>query len=196
MKNNILFIFLWIALCAFAQAQQPNLLQIPDDSWQEEKIHMPLHFAPQIPYAGEEELRFSKDWSKQGTNGFWSYVFVWDIDLKALLTSQQLEIDMQYYFDGLMGVVNKDKDKKLPKTIALFLEKEAKENYVSFVGKLQIYNSFHTKDVMVLNCTVQQFYCPKKQKSLVLFRFSPKEWNHPIWNELQTVTLTEKPCNQ
>ncbi|AXG68861.1 hypothetical protein KORDIASMS9_01078 [Kordia sp. SMS9] len=195
MKNRIFFIVSFlISFVNFAQELKPPDLLTSEASWGKEIIQMPIHFAPQIPYKGVEEIRFSPDWSKQDKDGYWSYVFVWDIDLKTLLTSQQLEIDVQYYFDGLMAVVNKDKDKKLPKTVALFLKKEVKPNYVSFVGKLQIYNSFHTKDIMVLNCTVAQFYCPKKQKSIVLFRFSPKELEHNIWNELNAVTLAKKPC--
>lgn len=195
MKNSIfILVSFFVSFISFAQEhEQPNLLK-SEASWGKEVIKMPIHFAPQIPYKGVEELRFSPDWSKQDKDGYWSYVFVWDIDLNTKLTAKDLETYLNYYFDGLMDGVNKDKGKVLPKTIALVLQKENNAN--EFVGKLQIYNSFHTRDVMQLHCTIVQYYCEKKQKSMVLFRFSPKELEHSIWNELNAITLEKKPCEK
>lgn len=184
----------WFML-SFAQEPTLNELLLSDDSWAKEVIQMPIHFAPKIPYNGMEEIRFSPDWSKKDTAGFWSYAFVWDIDLNKELTANELETYLQHYFDGLMHVVNKDKDKIIPKTIALFIKKEQSKKSHEFVGKLQVYNAFHTKDVMILNCTVQQFYCPQKERSMVLFRFSPKEFEHTIWNQLNEIKLKDQHCN-
>ena len=193
-KYRLLTLLLFQTILIFGQEKQEVNLLTSATSWGKEIIQMPLHFAPEIPYKGVEELRFSPDWSKQESDGYWTYAFVWDVDLNKKLTATDLEKDLQYYFDGLMDGVNKDKGKILPKTIALFLKKENTTGASEFVGKLQIYNSFHTKDVMILYCTVEQYYCKEKQKSMVLFRFSPKEFTHPIWQKLETVQLREKPC--
>ncbi|EDP96765.1 hypothetical protein U8527_00480 [Kordia algicida OT-1] len=189
-----LFTIIFCAVTSFSQENTRVNLLTSDASWGKEIISMPIHFAPQIPYKGVEEIRFAPNWSKQGKDDFWSYVFVWDINLNKELTATDLETYMQYYFDGLMRVVNKEKEKKLPKTVALFIKKEKSTNGNEFIGKLQIYNAFHTKDVMLLHCAVTQYYCPKKQKSIVVFRFSPKEFEHTVWNELNAVQLTKKPC--
>ncbi|QHI37562.1 hypothetical protein IMCC3317_29420 [Kordia antarctica] len=195
MKNNLLLIVLCLqAFLAFGQEKKEADLLISDASWGKEIIPMPIHFAPQIPYKGIEEIRFSPDWSKKESDGFWTYAFVWDIDLNKELSATDLENYLQYYFDGLMDGVNKDKGKILPKTIALFLKKETTNKAFEFVGKLQIYNSFHTKDVMMLNCTVKQYYCKEKKKSMVLFYFSQKELDHAIWDKLYSVKLKGKPC--
>lgn len=194
--KNILFVLVMF-LCSFTSFSQENTrvdLLTSDASWGKEIISMPIHFAPQIPYKGVEEIRFAPDWSKQDKDGFWSYVFVWDIDLNKELTATDLETYLQYYFDGLMHVVNKEKGKVLPKTVALFIKKEKSTNDNEFIGKLQIYNAFHTKDVMFLHCTVTQYYCPKKQKSMVLFRFSPKKFEHSIWKELSAIQLKKEAC--
>lgn len=193
MKNILVVITVFICTYAgFAQEKKEVNLLTSDTSWGKEIIRMPLHFAPQIPYKGVEELRFSPDWSKQDRDGYWTYAFVWDVDLNKELTATNIETDLQYYFDGLMDGVNKDKGKILPKTVALILKKENSAN--EFVGKLQIYNSFHTRDVMVLYCTVKQYYCSEKQKSMVLFRFSPKPFEHTIWDQLNKIELSKKPC--
>lgn len=195
MKNILVIIALFaISFVGFAQEKEEVNLLISDASWGKEIIQMPIHFAPEIPYAGIEELRFSPDWSKQDKDGYWTYTFVWDVDLDKKLTATDIETDLQYYFDGLMAGVNKDKGKILPKTIAFVLQKENTSNTNEFVGKLQIYNSFHTRDIMILYCTVKQYYCKEKKKSIVLFRFSPKPFEHAIWNELNNIKLKKKPC--
>ncbi|WP_046755222.1 hypothetical protein [Kordia jejudonensis] len=194
MKRFTLLITLFSAFALFGQEKKEADLLISDASWTKEIIQMPLHFAPEIPYKGVEELRFSPDWSKQDREGFWTYAFVWNVDIDKQLTATAIETDLQYYFDGLMAGVNKDKGKVLPKTIALILKKESANDTVKFEGKLQIYNSFHTKDTMILYCTVTHYYCADKQQSMVLFRFSPKPFEHTIWNELNNIKVKKKPC--
>lgn len=195
MKNILVIITLFaISFMGFAQEKEEVNLLTSDASWGKEIIQMPIHFAPEIPYAGVEELRFSPDWSKQDRDGYWTYAFVWDVDLNKKLTATDVETDLQYYFDGLMAGVNKDKGKILPKTIALILKKEDSNNTNEFVGKLQIYNSFHTRDIMILYCKVKQYYCAQQKKSVVMFRFSPKKFTHSIWQQLETVQLRRKPC--
>jgi hypothetical protein len=194
MKQFLFLIAFFCSIQVFGQKEEESLLKTYDNSWRKEIIPMPLHFAPQIPYKGVEEVRFAKGWSKIEDDTFWTYAFVWDVDLTSILTTNQLESYMQYYFDGLMAIINKDKSKVLPKTVALFLEKDATKNTAHFVGKIQVYDAFHTKDLITLYCTVQQYYCEKQQKSMVLFHLTPKEFDHATWNELHTVTLTHKPC--
>lgn len=196
MKNLLYFISLFVTIYAFGQEEKESLLVTFDDSWKKEFIQMPLGFAPQIPLKGEEEIRFAKGWATKDSDSFWTYAFVWKVALTDMLTAQQLELYMQYYFDGLMNVVNKDKNKVVPNTVALFLKKEKTTAANHFVGKIQLYDSFHTKDIITLNCTVLQYNCTETQKALILFHFSPKEFGHSTWDELNTVTLKQKPCKQ
>ncbi|WP_298515049.1 hypothetical protein [uncultured Kordia sp.] len=194
MKNILYILTLFCTISVFGQEDEDYTIRLipPDDSWRQEVIPMPLGFAPQIPVNGIEEVLFAKGWSTKGDDTFWTYAFLWNVNQIETLTINQLELYMQYYFDGLMTAVNKDKDKVVPKTEALFLKKEA--GY--FVGKIQLYDAFHTKDIITLNCTVMQYQCPKTKKSMVLFHFSPKEFGHATWNKLHTVKLKENPCEE
>ena len=195
MKNLVYLITFFLIVCAFGQEEKESILITSDDSWRKEIIPMPLGFAPQIPLKGVEEVRFSEGWAQKESDGFWTYAFVWNVDLNEILTTKTLELYMQYYFDGLMGVVNKDKSKKVPKTIAQFLNKNKAKDAAYSVGEIQLYDAFHTKDIITLNCIVQQFWCAEKKKSLVVFRFSPKEFEHAIWKELKTIKIQGTPCN-
>ncbi|MEM6720309.1 MAG: hypothetical protein AAF611_13370 [Bacteroidota bacterium] len=194
MKNLVCLITLFFTICTFGQEEKESLLLTFDDSWRKEILPMPLSFAPQIPLKGVEEVRFSKGWAQKDSDTFWTYAFVWNVNLNEMLTTKTLELYMQYYFDGLMGVVNKDKSKTVPKTIALFLKEDDTKETAHFIGKIQLYDAFHTKDMTTLNCSVRQVYCAEKQKSFVLFHFSPQEFAHATWDELYTVALKEKPC--
>lgn len=196
MKNLVCLILFFFVVCAFGQKENDkSLLQTFDDSWREERIPMPLGFAPQIPLKGVEEIRFAEGWAQKDSDTFWTYAFVWNVNLKEMLTTETLALYMQYYFDGLMSVVNKDKNKTVPKTVALFLKKDHTKDTIHFIGKVHLYDAFHTKEMITLNCTVRQFYCAKKQKSLVMFHFSPQAFGHATWDELNTVEIKGKPCN-
>jgi len=196
MKKILTILTLFCTMIVVGQKENyKNKLITFDNTWRQEIIPMPIGFAPQIPLKGIEEVRFAKGWSTKGDDTFWTYAFLWSVQQTDILTTSQLEVYMQYYFDGLMNVVNKDKSKVVPKTVALFLEDKKDTKAKHFVGKIQLYDAFHTKDMITLNCTVMQYQCPETKKSMVLFHFSPKEFGHATWNKLHTVKLKENPCD-
>jgi hypothetical protein len=89
MRRNILLFFA-LALAPEALAQKapskpdvPFVLPTPE-GWRTETLHFPLEFAPQLPYQGLEELRFSPGMFKPGREDFWTYAFVfWPVTHKA-----------------------------------------------------------------------------------------------------------------
>ncbi|WP_420571158.1 hypothetical protein [Kordia sp.] len=195
MKKILFVLTFFCTITVFGQKEDyKNLLVTADDSWRQEIISMPIGFAPQIPHKGIEEVRFAKGWSTKESDTFWTYAFLWNVEITKTLTTDQLELYMQYYFDGLMNVVNKEKDKVVPKTVALFLKKETDTDH--FVGKIQLYDAFHTKNIITLYCTVSQKNCAAQKKSMILFRFSPKKFGDTTWDELNTVKLIENPCKK
>lgn len=175
-------LLLWFPLC-FSQEKTTNLL-IADSLWTKELFTFPIHFAPELNYVGVEEAYFPKDWSNQNSPDYWSYVFVWNIEGNVTINEAVLEHDLQFYFDGLMTVVNKDKDFEVPKSTIVFL----KNLDTSYRGKLRLYNAFHTKRMMTLNALVSVSYCEGQDKTLVLFRFSPSDFDAEIWKTLLNIT--------
>ena len=105
--------------------------------------------------------------------------------------ADELETNMQYYFDGLMNSVNKEQELELPKTVALFVKKELATNPVIYKGKVQIYDAFVTKKNLILNVYLEQHFCADTKKTQLLFRFSPKSLEHPIWTKLQTIEIAK-----
>ena len=165
-----------------------------DKSWTKEIFVFPLHFAKELNYQGTEEAHFPKGWRDMESNEFWSYTFAWKVDLDTKLSKAKVASDLQNYFDGLMHVVNKDKELVLPKTIANIQQKEGDNSLTKFTGTLNIYDAFITKKKMILNVTAEKHYCEQAKKSILLFKFSPKAFGTEIWQKLEQIKLRDNAC--
>jgi len=161
-----------------------------DDTWQKELFTFPLHFARDIDFTGIEDARFPHGWRDVESPNFWSYAFAWNINLNTELTSKKLEDYVQKYYDGLLNGVNKNKDFVLPKTNASF--QKNKEDV--FFGNATIFDTFATNQALELNFTVSQKLCNDKNKSIVVFRISPKAFGTQIWQQLNLIKLREGVC--
>jgi len=91
----------------------------------------------------------------------------------------------------LMKVVNEDEDKIIPKTKVELHKKEDSDKKITYTGKLTIYDAFTTQKPMILNVHVENYYLYNKKKAIVLFRFSPKKFEHDIWKTLKKVKLRD-----
>ncbi len=164
----------------------------PESTWTTEIFSFPLRFAPGIQHFGTEEAHFPPGWRDVNSNEHWSYTFAWDIDLDQEISIAELENYLQIYFDGLMDAVNRDKSKTLPKSVAKFKE----DGNSKFSGTLKAYDSFVSNEVMTLNTTVESHYCPAKQKSILLFKFSPSDFDSEIWETLNKIKLRDGVCEE
>jgi len=169
-------------------------LLITDDTWGKEVFTFPLRFAKELPYKGFEEAHFPKGWIKEESPEFWSYAFVWNIEYSEAITSKQLESNLQIYFNGLMISVNKEKGKTLPNSIANISKTEDSNGVSKFSGTVQIYDSFVTKKPLLLNVRIEKQDCKQTNKSQLIFKFSPKDFNHTIWKTLETIALRDDAC--
>ena len=80
-------------------------------------------------------------------------------------------------------------------TITLFLEKDVLDDMSTFVGKVNIYDHFVTKELLTLNVLVEKRYCKAQKKSTILFRFSPKGFEHDVWQRLKELKLKANICD-
>lgn len=165
-----------------------------ESSWTSEIFTFPLRFAPDLGYVGTEEAHFPKGWRKPDNPEFWSYVFAWNIDQGQQLSAEQLEQDMQIYFDGLSAVVNRNKDKVLPKSAAEMMLVTSDRAAMAFSGTIDIFDSFVTNEPMRLFVKAEKHYCKQSNKSVLFFRFSPKGQDHEIWDTLEKIKLGSDHC--
>ena len=175
----------------FAQQQEPYML-VADSLWGKEIFRFPLPFAPKLADNGFEDARFPKNWSNQTSPHYWSYAFAWYLTLNEEPSEKMLELYIKRYFDGLMNAVNKDKELTLTETTVLFIKQSG--DAPGYVGKIKVYNAFHTKMMMTLNVLAELHYCEAKNKTVLLFRFSPSNFNSEIWEDLKKIKVREDFC--
>ena len=161
------------------------------DTWGKELFSIPLHFAKDIKLKGFEDARFPKGWNDTTSPNFWTYAFAWKVNINNELTIMQVEDYIKKYYDGLLEGVNKEKDLVLPKTTVEI----AINNSGNFIGKATIYDTFITRKPLVLNFDIEQVLCENNSKSIIVFRISPKSFNHEVWKVLKKIKVLKNNCD-
>ena len=196
MKYILVTAALLYSIVFFGQDHDDLYVLEADSTWLKEIIKFPLSFAQDINYEGYEDLRFAKNWSKPEGSEFFTYAFVWNINLKEVPTVAMIEANMKLYYDGLMGAVNKEKDFTVPKTIVEFNELKSDTDLPKFKGKIQVHDSFFTRKTIELHVTVKTSYCKDQNEYLMLFRVSTLDFDNAIWNQLNAIKLTLDICKK
>ena len=163
---------------------------IPKD-WKQETIPFPLGFAPDLPYEGVEELRFSPGMFKQDQADYWSYAFVWWLDGHPALDAPELNSSLKRYFAGLCTSVGKDKGyaidpAKFSASLHAAADKRRKLGHAvkSFAGTVESYDAFVTGKPITLNVEVWVWDCDPSGKRAVIVLASPQPPSAPIWTAL------------
>lgn len=187
-------ILLLFSVIGFSQDHKELEILEADSTWTKELIRFPLGFAPQINFEGYEDIRFAKNWNTPTSSEFFTYAFVWKINLSQLPTTKLLNDNMTLYYDGLMRAVNKDKTITVPDTKVNFTKNDSTKTLPEFKGTINVYDAFFTKKVIDLFANVETFYCAEKNTYVLLFRISSFNFEDTIWKKLKTVTLTPNFC--
>lgn len=183
----ILFLFTISITTSFSQEQE-SVLTAPE-TWISEIIPFPMGFAPDIDFVGFEDLRFAPGWNKSGQDDFWAYSFVWYINTYGAMTETKLTETFNSYYDGLMGVETHNKADttkldQLDKSLCLFIKTDE-----GFSGKIRVWDRFFTKDYLILNIKVKEYFCSETNKQIVLCDISPKPFDHQVWGIFEEVQL-------
>ncbi len=169
-----------------------GVLDILDSEWGKEIFEVPLPFAQTMTIAGFEDARFTKGWGKQDSDEFWSYVFAWKINHTGEVDSRLLETNLALYFDGLMS-----RDKKLDAPpVAKLPQIERTEQATKFEGAIDFMDTRLTKGRLTLNIRAESRLCAEQDKAVIVFWFSPKPLEHPVWSKLQTVQVLPDICSR
>ena len=189
MKNTFIVIILLLqSLQVFSQDKENLHILEADSTWLKEIIKFPLGFAKEITFEGYEDIRFPEGWSKQDSPNFWSYVFAWNISGNIKPTELMLEHNMQFYFDGLMGIgPNSFNTQSKNGSTAIFIKSKNPGNAPEYIGKIKTIDTRFTNKAMTLNVRVEVYYCEQKNNTIILFRFSPKAFEDEIWEILDKV---------
>jgi hypothetical protein len=190
-KKIFIFTLLLSSIFTFGQKNEFNLIKL-DSTWGQEVLRFP---ARSMNYIGVGEVRFPpKGWIKPEHAFFWSYTYAWSINVNRKITEKELELNLVKYFNSLNKVdMNATTDKRFS---SAKVTKTKKEKVVTFFkGTVRIFDRFATNKQITLNVLIESHYCKKEKKTLILFKFSPKEFKHKVWKTLNEIKLYSHLCD-
>ncbi|MFY0630765.1 MAG: hypothetical protein JXR05_10320 [Flavobacteriaceae bacterium] len=190
-KTTLILLVLLCSISAIGQKNEFNLIKL-DSTWGQEVLRFP---ARSMDYIGVGEVRFPpKGWIKPKHDFFWSYTYAWSINVNRKIPEKELEMDLVKYFNSLNKVdMNALTDSRYTSAKVIKIKKEKTTTF--FKGEVNIHDRFATNKRLTLNVRIKSHYCKKKKKTLLLFKFSPKEFTHNVWNTLNEIELYSHLCD-
>jgi hypothetical protein len=181
----------WNSLNDIQLTQENRTLINLDNSWGNETFEFPISFAPNINYKGVAEVRFPKGWINPEHPNFWSYTYVWKINMERKIDASELAKNLELYFDGLNNI-NQNKNLQIYKAVANIIKIKSLDNNSTFIGRVTTYDRFATNKKLILNVLIDSYYHPIKKQGMIHFKFSPKEFGHKTWEMLAEIELNKK----
>lgn len=191
-KNALILTLLFCSTITFGQEyKEINLIDL-DITWGKEIFRFP---ARNMNYEGVGEVRFPpKGWRTPEHLFFWSYTYAWSINLNTKISEKGLALDIVRYFNSLNKVdMNAIEDKRIAS--AKITKIKENKSTIFFKGDVKTYDRFATNKKITLNVLVESHFCKKQQKTILLFKFSPKKFENEVWKTLKKIKLLDKNCN-
>jgi hypothetical protein len=203
MKNLIFLMLCLTSLGIYGQEktefdghkwEAPYHLPIPKD-WTIERFLIPISFAPQIPYKGVEDIRFTPGWGKVESDEYWTYAFLWYLDGSPKTDTQLIAENLKNYYSGLLKV-NTDSskvssEKLMPVTTSFKKISPDKDDLETYSGTIEMIDYMSRKPI-TLNCMVHLKSCKEENKTILFYELSPKPFTHKNWANLNQIWLDFK----
>ena len=190
MKKLILFVCIEIGLSSLlnAQNQAPQLLKQPAN-WEFERFSLPPDFAPNIPYKGAEELRFSRGMFVKDSANYFTYAFVAELDNTNSVSQDDIKNYLLNYFRGLCGSTAKKRNLSIDTSkITVSIEKKnVTGKDVFYNATLNIFGVFADGAPVKLNMEIKVMYNKQVSKIYLVFIASPLNKTDTIWIELHSI---------
>ncbi len=155
--------------------------------WATEKIPFPIEFAPQIPYKGFEDLRFTPGWEFTTSDEHWSYAFLWWLEGNIELETAVLKEHLENYYFGLLSRNIKERhipaNKIIHPTATIIRAKTGNGDTETYTGTITMLDYLNiTFPTLILNCIIHKKDC--NTHTAILFEISPQPPEHKVWQQL------------
>jgi hypothetical protein len=164
----------------------PYKLIVPEN-WITERFGIPIEFAPSIPYAGIEDVRFAQGWDNSSSEEYWTYSYLWYLDGKIEFDAKTIEKNLEAYYTGLVGrnIERRKipKEKLFPVKANFSIVKAHEGDLNTFSGTVHMVD-YMAQEPITLNILVHVKDCPGKENTFVFYEVSPQDAAHPIWQIL------------
>ncbi len=197
-KQALLLIFCLTLLSTTALSDEPSsLFKNPPDGWRTEVITFPLEFAPDIELTGIEELLFSPGMFDADSETYFTYAFIWWIDGNNKFPDKIMQQHLLSYFRGLYQAVSKQQQETSQFSVSLegvLKPIDPPADAAFYYGQVDWIDPFVTEEKLLLNFTAQHRFCPKHNRTLVLFELTPQPKNHSNWQTLTPLSAGPDQC--
>lgn len=179
-------------------ADEPDSFKLAaPDGWGGESIDLPPGFAPEMKLKGAEHIRFAPGMMKPSSDSFFSYAFVFELELKPALTEAVLKEEFLKYYRGLcQAVLNgklPDVDpskftlelKRVKSNAQPAVDEQTAETPTRYTGTLDWVEPFATKKPQKLNLEIQTWV--KNDRSYLFACISPQARDTAIWKQLHRI---------
>jgi hypothetical protein len=172
--------------------EAPYTLPIPK-GWTIERFLIPISFAPQIPYKGVEDIRFTPGWGKVLSEEYWSYAFLWYLEGDVNIDCQILDSNLKAYYTGLIASngSNIPGEKIIPVMTSFKEVQNDTGDFKTYTGTIKMVDYMEQKPI-ILNCKAHLKSCPGENKTFIFYELSPKPLSHYIWLSLDKLWLDFK----
>lgn len=179
-------------------ADEPGTLKLAaPEGWGGESIELPPKFAPDMALKGTEHIRFAPGMMKAGSDTFFSYAFVFELEPKPALTEAVLKDEFLKYYRGLCKAVLAGKLPDVdPSKFAIELKRaktdaepapdeKAANSPTLYTGTLDWVEPFATKKPQKLNLEIRTW--AKGDRNFLFVCVSPQARDAAIWKQLHTI---------
>ena len=178
------------SLPAVAQ-QEDYKLQAPQ-GWGGETIKLPPGFAPGMQLRGKEHIRFAPGMMQPESETFFSYAFVFELNVVPELTEQVIREEFLKYYRGLCKSVSQGKvpDADL-KMFALAMQRATTTDAsgdkaaTQYTGVLTWIEPFSTQKSQMLNLEIHTW--SKGDRNYLFACVSPSETKAAVWKQLREI---------
>jgi len=188
MKKTIVIASIIMSEVLFAQNQTAQLLKQPQN-WQFERFTLPPEFAPNIPYKGVEELRFSPGMFVKDSASYFTYAFVAELDNINSISQDNIKDYLLEYFKGLCSSTAKQGKLSIDTSkIDVAIEKKQKAGADAFYdGTLDIFGVFADGAPVKLNVEIKVMSDKATSKIYLVFIGSPLNKSDEVWAKLRSI---------
>ena len=177
-----------ISIGLFAQNQTAQLLKEPAN-WQFERFALPPEFAPNIPYKGVEELRFSPGMFVKDSAGYFTYAFVAELDNINSISQDNIKDYLFEYFKGLCSSTAKQRKLSIDTSkIAVSIDKNPSAGKdAHYNATLDIFGVFADGAPVKLDMEIKVMNDKAVSKIYLVFIASPLNKTDKVWATLRSI---------
>ncbi len=197
----LLIVFAGITSCHNSTSQKPLAKRTAEykfdapKGWAVERIPFPIVFAPQIPYKGFEDLRFTPGWEYTTSDEHWSYTFLWWLEGKVDVDSSVLKQHLDDYYFGLLSQNVSKRSipaNKVFRPVATITKiKTDSGDTKTYQGTIKMLDYLDlTFPALMLNCVIHKKDC--NAHTAFIFEISPQPFGHTVWKQLNELNASFK----